>query len=71
METIPAELRKCLEAGRRGIDQALGRDRGRLHGLWSRWRGQPGDAALRERFELALAASVATCQARAASASRS
>ena len=67
METIPAELRKCLEAGRRGIDQALGRDRGRLHGLWSRWRGQPGDAALRERFELALAASVATCQARAAS----
>ena len=56
METIPAELRKCLEAGRRGIDQALGRDRGRLHGLWSRWRGQPGDAALRERFELALTA---------------
>ena len=67
METIPTELRKPLEAGRRGIDQAMGRDRGRLHGLWSRWRGKPGDTALRERFEQALASSVAACQARAAS----
>ncbi|AKC86099.1 ATP-dependent RNA helicase HrpA [Pseudoxanthomonas suwonensis] len=66
MESIPAELRKPLEAGRRGIDQALSRDRGRLHGLWSRWRGKPADAALRERFEQALAASVAVRQARAA-----
>jgi len=66
MESIPPELRKPLEAGRRGIDQALGRDRGRLHGLWSRWRGKPADAALRERFEQALAASVAARQARAA-----
>jgi ATP-dependent helicase HrpA len=66
METIPDELRKPLEAGRRGIDQAMGRDRGRLHGLWSRWRGKPADAALRERFEQALAASVTACQARAA-----
>jgi len=67
MEPIPAELRKALEAGRRGMDQALGRDRGRLHGLWSRWRGKPADAALRERFEQALDASLAACQARAAS----
>jgi len=66
MESIPPELRKPLEAGRRGIDQALGRDRGRLHGLWSRWRGRPADAMLRERFEQALAASVAARQARAA-----
>ena len=67
METIPAELRTCLQAGRRGIDQALGRDRGRLHGLWSRWRARPADAALREAFDVALAASLASCQARAAS----
>ena len=67
METIPAPLRASLEAGRRGIDLALGRDRGRLHGLWSRWRGRPADAALREHFEQALAASVAICRARAAS----
>jgi len=66
MESIPAELRKALEAGRRGMDRALGRDRGRLHGLWSRWRGKPADAALRERFEQALATSVAACLARAA-----
>ncbi|HET6395374.1 MAG TPA: hypothetical protein VFF91_00870, partial [Pseudoxanthomonas sp.] len=65
MESIPAELRKSLEAGRRGIDAALSRDRGRLHGLWSRWRGRPGDAGLRARFEQALAASVAARQARA------
>jgi len=67
MESIPAELCKLLEGGRRGIDQALGRDRGRLHGLWSRWRGRPDDAALRERFEQALAASVAARRARAES----
>ncbi|KAF1691992.1 ATP-dependent RNA helicase HrpA [Pseudoxanthomonas koreensis] len=65
MESIPPELRRTLEAGRRGIDQAMGRDRGRLHGLWSRWRGKPADEALRERFEQALAASVAVRQARA------
>ncbi len=65
MEAIPAEFRAALEAGRRGIDQALSRDRGRLHGAWSRWRGHPADAALRERFEQALAGSLAARQARA------
>ena len=65
MESIPADLRTALDAGRRGIDDALSRDRGRLHGLWSRWRGTPADVQLRERFEQALAASVAQLRARA------
>ncbi|WP_024891350.1 ATP-dependent RNA helicase HrpA [Luteimonas huabeiensis] len=51
---------------RRAIDGALSRDRGRLHGLWSQWRARPGDAAAREAFEAALAASVAAREARAA-----
>ncbi|MFO7339099.1 MAG: hypothetical protein C0P65_004670, partial [Lysobacteraceae bacterium] len=65
MDPIPADLRRALDAGRRGIDAALSRDRGRLHGLWSRWRAHPADAEARARFEQALAASVAACQARA------
>ena len=65
MEAIPTDLRKAIETGRGAIDQALSRDRGRLHGLWSRWRAQPADAGLRARFEQALAASVAARQARA------
>jgi len=66
MESIPNELRTQLQDGRNGIEQALSRDRGRLHGLWSRWRGRPADAALRASFEQALAASVGVRQARAA-----
>ena len=66
MESIPQELRTQLQAGRDGIGQALSRDRGRLHGLWSRWRGQPADAGLRAKFEQGLAASRAARQARAA-----
>ena len=66
MESIPQELRTQLQAGRDGIGQALSRDHGRLHGLWSRWRGQPADAGLRAKFEQGLAASRAARQARAA-----
>ncbi|GAB3515095.1 ATP-dependent RNA helicase HrpA [Pseudoxanthomonas daejeonensis] len=66
MESIPPELSRILEAGRHALDQGMGRDRGRLHGLWSRWRGKPADAALRERFEQALAASASVRRARAA-----
>lgn len=66
MESIPQELRTQLQAGRDGIGQALSRDRGRLHGLWSRWRSQPADAGLRAKFEQGLAASRAARQARAA-----
>ena len=65
MEAIPTDLRKAIETGRNAIGQALSRDRGRLHGMWSRWRAQPADAGLRARFEQALAASVAACRARA------
>jgi ATP-dependent helicase HrpA len=55
------------DAARRAIDGALSRDRGRLHGLWSRWKAKPDDAQLRERFGQMLQASVAARQARAAS----
>ncbi|HUH89576.1 MAG TPA: ATP-dependent helicase, partial [Lysobacter sp.] len=56
-----------LEQARRAIDGGLSRDRGRLHGLWSRWRGRPGDADARAAFEQALATSVTRREARAAS----
>ncbi|RPE75437.1 ATP-dependent helicase HrpA [Vulcaniibacterium tengchongense] len=56
---------EALRQARRAIDGALSRDRGRLHGLWSRWSGRPGDAGAREAFAQALAASVARREARA------
>jgi len=56
-----------LASARDAIDQALTRDRGRLHGLWSRWKARPADPALRQAFEQALAASTARRQARSAS----
>jgi len=56
-----------LQAARRAIDGALSRDRGRLHGLWSRWQSRPRDAAAREAFAQALAGSVSQREARAAS----
>ncbi|KAF1709233.1 ATP-dependent RNA helicase HrpA [Pseudoxanthomonas kalamensis DSM 18571] len=67
MGSIDKDIDEALRAARRGIGRALSRDRGRLHGLWSRWRGKPRDATARAAFERALAASVATCEARAAS----
>ncbi len=59
-------LPRHLESARKAIDSAMSRDRGRLHGLWSRWRASPGDAAARENFDKALAVSVARREARAA-----
>lgn len=59
---------KDLPAARRAIDAALTRDRGRLHGLWSRWQAKPADPAARAAFEQALAVSSAKIAARAASA---
>jgi ATP-dependent helicase HrpA len=59
-----------LSIARRAIDGALTRDRGRLHGLWSRWQARPADAASRTAFEQALAESVARRTARAESAPR-
>ena len=59
---------KDLPAARRAIDGALTRDRGRLHGLWSRWQAKPSDLAARAAFEQALAVSNAKIAARAGSA---
>ena len=56
--------RAALEQGRRALDRALSRDRGRLHGLWSRWQGKPSDAGARQAFEQALDASVAARERR-------
>ncbi|MCH2092905.1 MAG: ATP-dependent RNA helicase HrpA [Pseudoxanthomonas sp.] len=56
--------RAALEQGRRALDRALSRDRGRLHGLWSRWQGKPTDAGARQAFEQTLNASIATRERR-------
>ncbi len=55
-----------LSQARAAIDGALSRDRGRLYGLWTRWRQRADDAAARTAFEAALTASVDARQARAA-----
>ncbi len=48
------------------LARALSRDQGRLRRLQSRLRQNPRDAALREAFDSALAASIAACEARRA-----
>ncbi|RYZ73778.1 MAG: ATP-dependent helicase, partial [Lysobacteraceae bacterium] len=58
---------KHLTSARAAIDGALSRDRGRLHGLWSRWKARPAEAAARAAFEQALAASRGRVEARMAS----
>ncbi|HEV8693118.1 MAG TPA: helicase-related protein, partial [Lysobacter sp.] len=58
-----AELRQA----RRAIDGALSRDRGRLHGLWSRWSTKPADDKAQAAFVHALSTSVAQREARVAS----
>ncbi|WP_261370061.1 hypothetical protein, partial [Lysobacter antibioticus] len=50
-----ADASAALRQARRAIDGALSRDRGRLHGLWSRWSGKPGDAAAQAAFAQTLA----------------
>lgn len=62
-----ANVSDALRQARRAIDGALSRDRGRLHGLWSRWSGKPDDARARDAFAQALAVSVAQREARIAS----
>ena len=59
-----------LSAARRAIDGALTRDRGRLHGLWSRWQSRPADPASRAAFEQALADSTTRRTIRADTAPR-
>lgn len=61
------DAQSALRQARRAIDGALSRDRGRLHGLWSRWSGRPADAKARDAFSQALASSVALRESRAAS----
>ncbi|KRG71474.1 ATP-dependent RNA helicase HrpA [Pseudoxanthomonas dokdonensis] len=65
MKSTSAAAIPSPSARRHDIDQALTRDRGRLHGLWSRWQARPDDAGSRERFEQALQASLAQRQQRA------
>ncbi|HET6435481.1 MAG TPA: helicase-related protein, partial [Xanthomonadaceae bacterium] len=63
---MEADVSAALARSRRAIDGALSRDRGRLHGLWSRWKGRPADPAAQAAFAQALQASVAAREARAA-----
>ena len=65
------KLRYANEATRRerqnkvaAIDTAMSRDRGRLLGLWSRWKAAPGKVELEQAFEAALSRSLAEVQAR-------
>ena len=67
MSSIDQARQAALRQGRTAIDSALTRDRGRLHGLWSRWSGRPTDDAARDAFAQALATSVAAREARASS----
>ncbi len=62
-EAAPAKA--ALDRARRAIDSALTRDRGRLHGLWSRWSAHPVDPAAQAGFAQALQTSVAAREARA------
>ncbi|MDR0183435.1 ATP-dependent RNA helicase HrpA [Lysobacter arvi] len=66
-ESSQPGVSNALRQARRAIDGALSRDRGRLHGLWSRWSGKPADDRARDAFAQALAASVAQREARTAS----
>ncbi len=59
-----------LRQARRAIDAALSRDRGRLHGLWTRWSAKPDDGKAQAAFAQALAKSVGLREARAASLPR-
>ena len=65
-ESSQGNVSNALRQARRAIDGALSRDRGRLHGLWSRWSGKPADERARDAFAKALAASVAQREARTA-----
>jgi ATP-dependent helicase HrpA len=63
---MPAIDAHALSRARRAIDGASTRDRGRLLGLWSKWKEAPGDAARREAFATKLQASIDQRERRAA-----
>ncbi|MCD7097424.1 ATP-dependent RNA helicase HrpA [Stenotrophomonas sp. MMGLT7] len=64
MSSIEVDQDAKLREQRQAIDGAMSRDRGRLIGLWSRWRAQPGNAQSSAAFAGALQASVRQRQAR-------
>ncbi|MFT3756259.1 MAG: ATP-dependent RNA helicase HrpA [Pseudoxanthomonas sp.] len=68
MNRIEPPAPESLAVARRSIANAMSRDQGRLHGLWSRWQRQPKDAAAQATFAQALAASLAARQTREDSA---
>lgn len=59
------EQQAALRKARNAIQEALSRDHGRLHGLWSRWSRTPADAVAADAFAKALDASMQTRQLRA------
>ncbi len=61
----PAEIATTPAQARRMIDAASTRDRGRLLGLWSKWKAKPADGALRDAFASKLQASIAERERRA------
>ena len=65
MQPIEADNKAALRQARQSLDRVCTHDRGRLLGLWSKWNARPSDASARERFQAALARSLATRQARA------
>ena len=65
MKSIPTDANTPSRLQRSAIDAALTRDRGRLLGLWSKMKGKPGDAALRDAFAARLQASIAERERRA------
>ena len=66
MKPIASDDQSNARQGRHAIDGAQTRDRGRLLGLWSKWKAKPGDAALRDAFASKLQASLAECERRTA-----
>ncbi|MDR1075595.1 MAG: ATP-dependent RNA helicase HrpA [Xanthomonadaceae bacterium] len=58
MNSTAATARSRLRKARNDIDQAMSRDRGRLHGLWLRWQAEPDNPEREQALQQALAASV-------------
>src|SRR5690606_5489674 len=67
MQSRHADATAALTQARQAIDAARTRDRGRLLGLWSRWKAAPAEASAREAFAAALQMSL---QAREHAAAR-
>ncbi len=67
MQSRHADATAALTQARQAIDAARTRDRGRLLGLWSRWKAAPAGASARDAFAAALQVSL---QAREVAAAR-